>query len=271
MPSPSPPPADHWRVAVVTRHAVYLERPGRVLAVLTADAAPVPGALVIGARVAGTPFAGVRVGDRAVVSRGRVRLGDTYAGQFRTATTPRPFLDPAVATARSVELADVVAAESQPLPTELRGPLQGLYRALAGGDPAAVSGATRSLLGLGPGLTPSGDDLLCGLLVTWAAFAPRPAAVESLRCTLGETVALEAPRRTSLVSRTFLDQATAGACVPALAGLLEALGRDADVRPAVRRVVALGHTSGSDLLQGVLVATGYERQKTSELFVQCCQ
>ncbi len=103
------------------------------------------------------------------------------------------------------------------------------------------------LVGRGRGLTPSGDDALAGaLLVAHALRTSRP-LVTAVRERLGTTTA---------VSAALLAAATDGFAARPVVTLVDAvvLGHvDATAR-ALPEVVAIGHTSGRDLVTGVLVA-----------------
>lgn len=93
-----------------------------------------------------------------------------------------------------------------------------------------------ALLGAGPGLTPYGDDVLAGALVTLVALGSPAAA------TLAARVLPQAFRRTTFVSAALLTHAARGECVPELAAYLA--GGD----PAA--LLRVGHTSGAGLRQG---------------------
>jgi Protein of unknown function (DUF2877) len=107
------------------------------------------------------------------------------------------------------------------------------------------------LLGLGDGLTPDGDDVLAGALVTGHATA-HPALPRWRR----ETLRALATRRTTAVSVGMLRSAVDGWAAPQLAEAVEALcggeQAEADVGGAVARLLAVGHSSGRHLLDGVL-------------------
>ncbi len=109
-------------------------------------------------------------------------------------------------------------------------------------DPAA-------LLGRGEGLTPAGDDVLAGALV--AGHATGHPDLPRWRA---ETARALATRRTTAVSVGMLHSALDGWAVPELAGAVDALcGPDpAAVDAAVARLLAVGHSSGRHLLDGVL-------------------
>lgn len=105
-----------------------------------------------------------------------------------------------------------------------------------------------ALVGRGEGLTPQGDDVLAAALVTARATGDPRLAGWCARTRLAL-----ATRRTTAVSRGLLHHALEGWATPELADLLAALG-GADTGTldrAVRRLLAVGHTSGASLLDGV--------------------
>lgn len=105
-----------------------------------------------------------------------------------------------------------------------------------------------ALLGRGEGLTPQGDDVLAAALVTARATGDPRLAGWCARTRLAL-----ATRRTTAVSRGLLHHALEGWATPELANVLAALaGADgASLDRAVRRLLAVGHTSGAALLDGV--------------------
>ena len=110
----------------------------------------------------------------------------------------------------------------------------------------ALEDEAQMLIGLGPGLTPSGDDYLGGLLIALHALDRRPQALGLWRW-------LE-PRlkRTSAISAAHLAAAAAGEGHEALHGCLEALAsRNADWKQTLDRVASVGHVSGWDALAGI--------------------
>lgn len=100
------------------------------------------------------------------------------------------------------------------------------------------------LIGWGGGLTPTGDDIVCGMLAAAHAFAdPRR---EQWRAQTHSRL----PATTEL-SAQFLRLAAAGHVTAELRELLLALDT-AHLPAAVRRLLGVGHTSGADLATGVL-------------------
>lgn len=103
------------------------------------------------------------------------------------------------------------------------------------------------LVGAGPGLTPAGDDVLAGALVT--AHAVDDPRLPRWRRETTETLARQ---RTTAVSEGLLRAALEGYATEELARLLTALCRGEDLRAPLPRLLALGHSSGTALLTGVL-------------------
>ena len=111
----------------------------------------------------------------------------------------------------------------------------------------------RALIGLGPGLTPSGDDFLGGALAALHAFGAR----ERARA-LGEWVLPLCEGATHPISVAHLAAACEGLAGEALHACLCALADGDDAAPALDAVAAVGHTSGWDALAGaVAVASAF--------------
>jgi hypothetical protein len=110
----------------------------------------------------------------------------------------------------------------------------------------ALDDDVQMLIGLGPGLTPSGDDFLGGLLIALHALDRRPQAQGLWRWV--------EPRlaRTSAISAAHLAAAAAGEGHEALHACLEALAsRNADWAKTLDAVANVGHVSGWDALAGI--------------------
>jgi hypothetical protein len=230
------------RVATVgaTSTAVYFTTgdPARpVLCLVTADAVRLPCALVLGP---GRPLGAVA--PTAVVGGGKLRTRTLTVHIGRWWRPPRPRgLGPLPALA-----AALASRVPDPLDRTGRAAVTGLVHALAADEPLA--GPVGRLLGRGPGLTPVGDDVLAGTLVTLAGMGT-PAADR-----LGVAVRAAAPGRTTAVSAALLAHAACGECVPELARVLAA-GRAGDpLVPAIDALLRVGHTSGAGLAHGILAA-----------------
>jgi hypothetical protein len=121
---------------------------------------------------------------------------------------------------------------------------------VVGGDEALVTQGAGGLIGLGPGLTPSGDDCLVGAL-GWLMMTA--GARRNWIERVGELVRLGALNKTTLVSYTYLDAVSRGMVGEYLGDVIEALVNrgSEEVRKAAERVASLGSTSGCDMLLGV--------------------
>ena len=111
---------------------------------------------------------------------------------------------------------------------------------------AAPSGdAARGLLGLGPGLTPSGDDFLVGALALLDCIGERDA-----HAALGRAIIDALPGATSALSACFLRAAAAGHIGEALHCAVSSVIAG-DVDAAIAAVETIGHSSGWDMMAGV--------------------
>jgi hypothetical protein len=101
--------------------------------------------------------------------------------------------------------------------------------------------AVNRLLGAGDGLTPRGDDVLCGwLAMHQAAGARTPKVDQAVRSRMQET---------TLLSATLLDCAMHGEVLPQFAAYVDALGTPVQAE-AETDLLAVGHSTGSGLLEG---------------------
>ncbi|AXH96853.1 DUF2877 domain-containing protein [Ornithinimicrobium avium] len=214
-----------------------------VLALVSPDALRLPGAVLVPGP---GDLAALRlaVGATVAVGEGRVQ-GSGAQLQVRRSWLPRPVPSgswpaaPEVVTALDGLALRPGRADLGPLAAEaLHDPVPGVA----------------ALVGLGPGLTPSGDDVLCGmLLVLGAAGHPdRAALADAVRGSLHRTTALSA---------TLLRDALDGYAVPPVRDLLAAAQHGpgpgdggAGLTVLARAVTRIGHSSGSDLLVGVRTA-----------------
>ena len=129
-----------------------------------------------------------------------------------------------------------------------------LFVGLAADGPDLRVAASR-LAGLGRGLTPSGDDLLIGIMI-WAWLAD-PAPERICRPLLAGS-----HQRTTAWSAALLRAAGRGECSLAWHHLLETLQghSDGEVAAAVHAVLDVGHTSGADALAGFIWMGLHARQ-----------
>jgi hypothetical protein len=122
---------------------------------------------------------------------------------------------------------------------------------------AGIEEATRGLAGLGPGLTPSGDDVLGGFAAVMALLSPQLSADNTSRKHIAWTIAAMAKPRTTTLSAVLLGYASRGEVAEQLGTLLLALSLPVEasetVLHAADRVLAFGASSGGDTLLGILL------------------
>ncbi len=120
------------------------------------------------------------------------------------------------------------------------------------------------LVGLGSGLTPAGDDFLVGYL----AFLHRYGSEKELKAL--RDALYEARHKTTALSQVFLIRAMEGEFSAPVLALFTAAERSIqeEVLSCTARLCAVGHTSGSDLLGGILYAAkqyGSNAKKEEEI------
>lgn len=124
---------------------------------------------------------------------------------------------------------------------------------LVRGDAGAFRAHASSLIGLGPGLTPSGDDFLVGLFAALhldgpgARFAPLCAGI-----------VMESAAATNAVSLAALRHVARGRVRESVRQLLWELTQatPAQAAAALQPVLAIGSTSGTDIAAGILCGAG---------------
>lgn len=231
--------------------ALYLiTRSSRVLAVVTHDAVRLPCALVLPSTAAELLLTGL------VPAAGRGPLAPACVGAGRVEWVGP---DGVVTVVGARQWAPARVAAGRPR----RGALDALAAALAGrdigvqrhrvailagaGDPSAQFDAVAALLGRGPGLTPSGDDVVAGFLLGARALG---------RAVPGAAAAVAdlAHGATTALSAQLLEHAVRGECVAEFASAVAALAANPAPNDAVGRLLAVGHTSGAALAVGLVSA-----------------
>jgi hypothetical protein len=136
-------------------------------------------------------------------------------------------------------------------------PILGVERALRARDGRELLDSGRALVGLGGGLTPSGDDFLGGLL--FGLRAQRDAGHDLAWVDWGavQVWAGQTASRTNRISHILLRDLAAGHGPAPLHDLARATLAGGSCESIARRaeeVAAIGHTSGRDLLAGFSAA-----------------
>lgn len=220
--------------------------------------------------------AGVVEGSVCALDADRLRVAGGPAIALQRATVWQPAPWPAVTSGQlAAGLGGLRTASAGRLPSDglaplvmapadaaasplgrVAGPRIAALRGWLAGAPAAgvhrpvPVTAVGGLVGLGPGLTPSGDDLLCGAMLALHAIARRDLAAH-----ISSAVAASGPAATTPLGRAFLAAAAAGHAGETLHDAIAALVSGAGDWPGlVSRAGAIGHTSGWDALAGAVLA-----------------
>lgn len=237
-------PSSRARVLAVFPTAVYLRlgRHEEVLPVLASDALLLPTGLRLPV-ASGSLAWGVEPGQDLAVGEGRVVL---------------PGLD--LVVVRQWRPARVGAVPRRAPWEAVRHLLRGagvshaLWELAADLTRAALRGSRvrphlAGLVGAGRGLTPSRDDMLCGVLLALRAAGP-PAAGALASVAAGVRGSLE---RTTSLSASLLVAAAQGYAVPQATALVTAASAHDPraVGGALGPALAVGHSSGADLAAGL--------------------
>jgi hypothetical protein len=151
-----------------------------------------------------------------------------------------------------------LAGQHLVFPLELARPrLHALTQALHAQDLVAFEAAALRVLGLGHGLTPSGDDLFGGIFFT-LAHAPilSDAAWRSAMPGVHACIRGAAKSATNPISAALLDDLMRGSSYRVLHDVLDAFqaGEPGPITDAVNQLLRLGASSGGDMLAGVFLA-----------------
>jgi hypothetical protein len=240
--------ACHGTVLAAFPTALYLQVGDHadILPVVTRDGLRLPTALAVATSLPTVGW-GAHPGDAVVVGSGEVRLPGVT---LRAVRTWRPGQAPRATTSRC-------GAALATLQLPWRSPARAVTELLLAGHraPSALADRVGTLVGAGPGLTPSGDDVLCGVLLGLRVHPRGSAAL------VDELWRAVAPRltTTTMLSAALLREAAEGYAAEPVMRLLERLaGRGSadvtvseEVTAAAHEALAIGHTSGADLLGGL--------------------
>ena len=240
-------------VRASTRSASYLSVPGSAatpsaMALLSEEAVRLPIGVVLATGELPDSGVTVRIGEGMIATGGHiwriVRWWD-----------PRPQVRVDALVAHGSELLELLMAQATssyglPLARALA-----VARALANGD----AGPALEVIGLGPGLTPAGDDVVAGAL---AVLALTGRLDERAR----EAIITCASTRTTTLSAALVAAAGQGQVIPQAASLLSALAAGTTsekLRSAANPLFAVGATSGHDLCSGMAGALAAAAFKTA--------
>lgn len=143
------------------------------------------------------------------------------------------------------------AALQRALAARMAQTLPMLAHATAKGDAGAVVSALSALVGLGPGLTPAGDDFIVGYLAALWSRSRREPGIAALLCAIATPVG-QMSLLTNAISRQMLLDALQGQFAERLTDVVRCICEGGDVARASVRALEVGHSSGADALCGLL-------------------
>ena len=153
---------------------------------------------------------------------------------------------------------EVFVKEQKPTISEKARPyIDALMWGVFSGDIDAIKRSVEPILGLGPGLTPSCDDFLAGLILSLNAagtsfFGNEPETIQFFGDVSKEISDL-ATEKTTIYSQSFINEAAGGEGSKAVLDLiLSIITKDPDqVAELSKRLISLGATSGADMSIGI--------------------
>jgi hypothetical protein len=272
-------------VVAVQRRACHLALAGGALVIVSRPGVPLaPNALTVDlAPHVGLDAQGFRVGQAVRFDQGPGSGDDvTWLVDVRGASTwePRPDVRPIpsrdlIARMRAIR-ATVVAegAGESLLPLlwmaegDAPGPGAGVVRiarpaarrlcdAASRRDAHALADGARGLAGLGPGLTPSGDDLLAGFAAAWALVGEALGIDRATRTRVTAAIRAGAAPGASPLGRAWVGHACRGELLEPMTGLVALLLAPGprDLEAATRGALRVGASSGTDWLVGFLLGS----------------
>jgi hypothetical protein len=141
--------------------------------------------------------------------------------------------------------------EARPL---ISGPVRDLREGCLELNPPKIRHALAELVGLGPGLTPAGDDYLCGYLAALQHLSGENPRAVTARTLIADAMGT-GPRPTQPLSDFLLGEYRTGMIPEFLSNCLQALlhpSTTAQLSRSVRRVLSHGATSGTEMMLGLL-------------------
>jgi hypothetical protein len=245
------------RLLAATGSVIYLDfGAAQVIALTAAGAICLPNAIMLKLPALDLDQTAAQL-DSVWAGNGRVLAGGLEV-QVRRWWDPCPVFAPlsrarldhgVTALARVYAAADIrPGLESQDSPAALAA-------CCAAGDLATAVELAEALVGLGPGLVPSGDSMLCGLLLALrllggaTAGGTRPVWLADW---LGAAVTGYAEQRTTPLAAALLQCAARGQASEEVSAVLHGIAGQEPVEPAARRLLSAGGASGAELTWGLM-------------------
>lgn len=244
------------------QHAVNVELDAGLLTLVTAGGRRAPGALITDA----ASFPQIEVGTAVEMDRGTIRVGPMvvdltqcvlFSCRCRSvgATKAEPGALGVALHEHAVPGSFVLSATSSPFDRAVqarllhaaRGYQAELAATLLGTSSGSLESAVGPLIGLGAGLTPSGDDYVVGSLALLHHAGARRDVLHAISAGVEGHLT-----RTTSVSGHFLRAALEGRFHTDIAdAAIASLTAPTRISAAVQRVSLIGSTSGTDALYGL--------------------
>jgi hypothetical protein len=139
-----------------------------------------------------------------------------------------------------------------PLSQRISKPVMQLIASIEQFDVQSSIHAAEKMIGLGPGVTPSGDDILIGFLAGLWSVAGQDEMPLAFIHSFAKAL-MQIAKQTNEISRTYLYHATQGQFSSSLSTLAEVIAKGGTIKPAAREAMRVGHSSGMDSVTGMLI------------------
>jgi hypothetical protein len=200
----------------------------------------------------------VSLGETVIISGSSVTgpAGDIVTWKEAYRWTPAPPLGIGAGVGRRMTLAEEIVGalgcfEARPL---ISGPARALREGCLDLKPPKIRHALAELVGLGPGLTPAGDDYLGGYLAALLHISGNNPRAGTARTLVADAMGT-APQRTQPLSDFLLGEYRTGMIPEFLSACLRTLLHPStapQLSRSVRRVLRHGATSGTEMMLGLL-------------------
>lgn len=234
--------AGSWTVSASFRKATYVSTPGWMFVVAARSVPRGPLYLTVDVGdVFSPPGTGVTVSGSSIFLGGtRIdgwRSADVWVGGTPDRLGLRRHRQMAIECLSSLAQRSALHTEPFSRPARL---------AMTALDQGQLTEVSRLLVGLGPGLTPAGDDALAGVFIT-ARFLCNPQ---------NDVLPLPGAGSTSSLSLGFIRWAMRGQAIAPIHAFLTAAAAGSELRclAAVAQLARIGATSGADCAFGIAAA-----------------
>jgi hypothetical protein len=288
-------PTTRGSIQSVFPRAANLQFGSQLLTLHARETPCAPNGLVLPLRAGQGPLADLQTGMAVIIERGTIHIPAPslrLSTQNSQPWDPHPHLEPGVCPPERLErnLARLTALVTEKAPREGLASLASLPVEAASAAAPPESSATSeesfllhtarqaagrllegvirqqsqlmrqgasSLVGLGPGLTPSGDDLLIGFIAATSLLSEPIGLGSALYQRLHLELLALARGRTNKLSITWMEYAAQGAVAEHVGRLFQALVVDNArlLEEAALAVLKSGATSGADLLAGSILGS----------------